>query len=41
MTVRTKLTLLMAVLVCANAAVWGAKQILAGLFDPILRAVGA
>lgn len=41
MTVRVKLSLLLAALVCANAAVWGAKQILAGLYDPILRSVGA
>lgn len=41
MTVRMKLTLLMGALVCANLAVWGAKTILAGLYDPILRALGA
>lgn len=36
-----KLGLLMGALVCANLAVWGAKQILSGLFDPIIRALGA
>jgi len=41
MTAHTKVKLLIAAFVCANAAVWGAKQILAGLYDPILRAVGA
>lgn len=41
MTVRLKLTLLMGALVCANVAVWGAKQILSGLYDPILRGLGA
>lgn len=41
MSALTKVKLLIAALVCANAAVWGAKQILAGLYDPILRSLGA
>ena len=40
MSVRLKLSLLMGAVVCANLAVWGAKQLLAGAIDPILRAVG-
>jgi hypothetical protein len=36
-----KLALLMGALVCANLAVYGAKQMLAGLYDPILKALGA
>lgn len=41
MTVRMKLTLVLGALVSLNIAVWGAKQVLAGIYDPILRAVGA
>jgi len=41
MTVRMKLTLIMGALVFANLAIWGAKQLLLGAFDPILRALGA
>lgn len=41
MTARTKINLLVAALVCANLAVWGAKQILSGLYDPIIRSFGA
>jgi hypothetical protein len=39
-TVRLKLTLLLGALICANAAVWGAKTLLTGALDPILRALG-
>jgi hypothetical protein len=38
---RLKLSLLMGALVLANVAIWGGKQIVAGLYDPILRALGA
>lgn len=41
MTVRLKLALIFGVLVSANLAVWGAKHVLAGLYDPIVRALGA
>lgn len=41
MTARRKVEVLIAALVCANLAVWGAKEILAGLYDPILRSLGA
>lgn len=41
MTVRVKLALILGAFVSANLAIWGAKQILAGLFDPILRALGS
>ena len=41
MTARTKVHLLLAALACANLAIWGGRQLMAGLFDPILRAVGA
>lgn len=40
MTVRSKLTVLMAALVFANLAIWGSKH-LAYTLDPILRALGA
>lgn len=36
-----KLTLLMGALICANLAVWGAKQMFAGALDPILKALGS
>jgi hypothetical protein len=38
---RLKLSLLMGALVLANVAIWGAKNLFAGAFDPILRALGA
>ena len=41
MTVRVKLTLLLGALVSLNVAVWGAKQVLTGGLDPILKALGA
>lgn len=41
MTARTKVQLVIAALVFANLAVYGAREILAGLYDPILRSVGA
>jgi hypothetical protein len=39
-TARTKVHLVLGAFVCLNLAVWGAKQILAGAFDPILKALG-
>lgn len=36
-----KVKLLIAALFFANVAVWGAKQVLAGAFDPIIRSLGA
>lgn len=41
MTGRRKVELLLAALVFANLAVFGAREILGALYDPILRAVGA
>lgn len=41
MTVRLKLALILGVLVSANLAVYGAKVLLAGAVDPILRGLGA
>jgi hypothetical protein len=41
MTVRTKLTLLLGALACANLAIYGAKVLLAGALDPIIKALGA
>jgi hypothetical protein len=41
MTVRLKLTLILAALVSANLAVYGAKVLLAGALDPILKALGS
>jgi hypothetical protein len=40
-TVRMKLTLLMGALVCANLAIWGAKQMLGLAIDPILKVLGS
>lgn len=40
-TVRLKLWLIIGALVSANVAVWGAKQVLAGAFDPVIRSLGA
>lgn len=41
MTARPKLILLLGALASLGLAVYGAKEIFAGLYDPILRAVGA
>jgi hypothetical protein len=41
MTARLKITLILGALVAANLAIYGAKQILSGLYDPIIRALGA
>jgi hypothetical protein len=38
---RLKLTLILGALVSANLAIYGAKHILSGLYDPIIRALGA
>jgi hypothetical protein len=37
----TKVKVLIAGLACLNLAVWGAKQLLAGALDPIIRSLGA
>lgn len=41
MTVRMKLSLLMGALIAANLAIYGAREILGALYDPVIRAVGA
>lgn len=41
MSVRMKLTLILGALVSLNIAIWGAKQMLAGAIDPILRGLGS
>lgn len=41
MTAYPRLSLLLGALVSLGLAVYGAKEILGGLYDPILRAVGA
>ena len=41
MTARVKVQLLLAAVVFLNLAIWGAKTAMAGLYDPILKAVGA
>jgi hypothetical protein len=38
-TARAKVNLLLAGLVCLNLAAWGARQLLVGAFDPVLRAL--
>jgi hypothetical protein len=40
MTVRLKLALILGALVSANLAVYGAKTLLSGALDPILKALG-
>jgi len=40
MTAATKVKFLIAAFACLNLAVWGAKQMLAGALDPILKALG-
>lgn len=39
MTVRMKCALILGALVSFNMAVWGAKQMLSGSLDPILKAL--
>lgn len=41
MTVRAKATFVLAFFAFANLAVWGGKEILGALYDPILRSLGA
>lgn len=41
MSPHTKVRLVIAAFVCLNLAVWGAKQLIAGLYDPILKALGS
>lgn len=41
MTVRLKLALILGALVFFNLAIWGAKTILAGAVEPVLRSLGA
>lgn len=41
MSATMKVKLLLAALVCANLAIWGAKQMLAAAIDPLLRALGS
>lgn len=41
MTARMKLGLIMGALVCANLMVWGARTLLAGAIDPILKGLGS
>lgn len=40
MTASTKVKLLIAALACLNLAVYGARQVLSGLYDPIIRSLG-
>jgi len=40
LTARRKVELLIAALVFANLAVFGAKEILGALYDPIIRSLG-
>lgn len=41
MTARAKLHILLAAFAFASLAAWGGRDVLAGLFDPILRSLGA
>jgi len=41
MTARRKVELLLAALVFANLAVFGAREILGALYNPIIRSLGA
>lgn len=41
MSARRKVEVLIAALVFANLAVFGAKEILGALYDPIIRSLGA
>lgn len=40
MTASMKVKLLIAALACLNLAVWGAKHLMSGLYDPIIRSLG-
>jgi hypothetical protein len=41
MTARAKAGTVLAVLVFANLAIFGAREILGALYDPIIRSIGA
>lgn len=41
MSVRLKLGLILGALVAANLAIYGAKEILGALYDPVIRTLGA